>query len=249
MARYQIILAYDGTCFKGYQRQARARTVQGVVEEALRVLQWNGKSIITAGRTDTGVHADGQVVAVDLDWRHSPEELLQALNANLPQDVAVRAVKQAAEDFHPRYDAVARTYRYTVFCDPVRDPLRERFAWRVWPPIQWDLLQPAARVLIGSHDFAAFGTPPRPGGTTVRTVFKAEWRHEEDQMVFEISANAFLYHMVRRLVFLQEQVGQGRLAPDDIRTSLGTGILLTPGLAPSQGLSLWKVTYPSDGQL
>ncbi len=129
MARYQVILAYDGADFFGFQRQADGcgqRTVQGVVEQALRRIGWQGRAILFAGRTDVGVHASGQVIAFDLDWLHSTDALLAALNANLPADVAAQAAQLAADDFHPRYDARARCYRYRLFCQPRRDPLRER---------------------------------------------------------------------------------------------------------------------------
>ena len=111
MARYKVILAYDGTDFLGYQRQGKTRTVQLVVEAALVKLGWEGTTILTAGRTDSGVHASGQVVAFDLDWAHSTDDLVRALNANLPDDVAVKDGAQVVDDFHPRYDAVERTYR------------------------------------------------------------------------------------------------------------------------------------------
>ena len=135
MARYQAILAYDGSGFQGSQRQANVRTVQGAFEDALRVLNWSAHAVIIAGRTDTGVHAIGQVVAFDLEWAHSVDALLHALNANLPHDLAVRSLSLASADFHPRFDAVSRKYRYRLFCDATRDPLRERFLWRVHPPV------------------------------------------------------------------------------------------------------------------
>src|SRR5512146_243567 len=130
MARYQIILAYDGTDFLGSQRQAGSRTVQLVLENALRKIGWKGKSILLAGRTDTGTHASGQVAAFDLEWRHPVHKLQDALNASLPSDMAVWETNIAPAHFHPRYDAVSRRYRYRLFCSGQRDPLRERFAWR-----------------------------------------------------------------------------------------------------------------------
>ncbi|HZW05020.1 MAG TPA: tRNA pseudouridine synthase A, partial [Anaerolineaceae bacterium] len=122
MERYQVILAYDGTEFQGFQRQTGTRTVQSEIETALRRLGWQGRSILSAGRTDTGVHAAGQVIAFDLDWTHSPETLGRAMNAFLPSDVAVKAVRATAPDFHPRFDAVARCYHYRIYCQPARDP-------------------------------------------------------------------------------------------------------------------------------
>lgn len=251
MARYQVILAYDGTDFSGFQRQAlssQTRTVQGVVEAALRQLGWQGRSILSAGRTDAGVHASGQVIALDLEWRHSPEALRAAMNANLPPDVAAKSVELAEPDFHPRYHALARRYRYRIFCRPVRDPLLERYAWRVWPPVELEPLQQAAAFLTGSHDFAAFGTPPRLGGATVREVFQVGWEQNGSNLTFEILANAFLYHMVRRLVSFQVAIGQGELQAHAMSEHLkGGSQTFVQGLAPPQGLTLVEVIYPSQG--
>lgn len=242
--RYQVILAYDGSEFKGFQRQARARTVQGVVEEALRKLGWQGKSILAAGRTDTGVHALGQVIAFDLEWAHSPDELRNALNANLPALLAARSVSLVRSDFHPRYDASSRIYRYRLFCDEIRQPLRERFAWRVWPAVDPDRLHRTAALLEGTHDFSAFGTPPRPSSSGVRTVFRASWTVAGDELIFEISANAFLYHMVRRLVAVQVEAGQGRMPVEQIADSLAKQADPSPlGIAPACGLTLIDVKY------
>lgn len=243
MARYQIILAYDGTEYQGYQRQANARSVQGEFETALARLNWQGRTVLSAGRTDSGVHASGQVVAFDLDWPHSPEELGQALNAYLPEDMAVQGVRVVTADFHPRYDAIARTYHYRVYCQRDRHPLWERYAWRVWPEVQLNLLQQAAQLLIGRHDYSAFGTPPRPASSAVREVFRAVWQEHDGGYRFTVTANAFLYHMVRRMVFLQVQVGQGRLALEGLAQGVQAAIPLAPGLAPAQGLALVEVLY------
>ena len=135
MARYKLILAYDGTAFAGSQRQAKRRTVQGELEKALRVLGWTGRSVVLAGRTDTGVHASGQVASFDLEWKHGVDSLLRALNAGLPADMAASRMEIAGAEFNPRFDATLRIYRYRLFSGQVRDPLRERMAWRVWPSI------------------------------------------------------------------------------------------------------------------
>ena len=222
------------------------RTVQGVVETALRQLGWQDRSILAAGRTDTGVHAAGQVIAFNLDWKHSVEELQRALNANLPPDIAARLVRITQASFHPRYAALARRYRYRIYCEPVRDPLRERYAWRVWPVVDLEAMRQAALALPGTHDFAAFGTPPRIGGSTIRSVSQAGWLSEGAELVFEIVGNAFLYHMVRRLVFAQVAIGQGRLEPGTIRKNLkGSPESMVQGLAPPQGLTLVEVIYPA----
>jgi len=250
MARYQIILAYDGTDFLGSQRQAGARTVQRDLEKALCKIGWQGRSILLAGRTDTGTHASGQVASFDLDWGHGLDDLRRALNANLPNDMAVRSVNLASADFHPRFDATCRCYRYHLFCQDVRDPLRERYAWRVWPSVA-DLM-PLAAIWPGTHNFAAFGSPTTPTGSTVRRVMSAEWHHHDDEWIFDVSAEAFLYRMVRRLVYVQVAVGQGRLSADDLLRALkgkpdvpssSERQTLMAGLAPASGLTLVEVRY------
>lgn len=243
MARYQLILAYDGTHFYGFQRQGRQRTVQIEVEAALRKLGWQGKTLLAAGRTDSGVHAAGQVVAVDLDWQHTPEELGHALNAHLPEDIAVKDVLPTNPNFHPRYDAVARCYEYHIYCEPQRNPLYERYAWRVWPAIDLTILEAAAELFGGTHDFVAFGTPPRTGGSTQRTIMATGWRKAEERLRFEVTADAFLYHMVRRMVFVQVAVAQGKISLKDLEMAIHQATALPPGLAPAKGLVLKQVVY------
>ncbi len=246
MARYQVILAYDGTGFTGSQIQAKSRTVQGELEKALCKLGWPGKSILMAGRTDTGVHATGQVAAFDFDWAHSEEKLLRALNTDLPPDLVVKSLIAAPADFHPRFDAVSREYRYRLFCSQIRDPLRERFLWRVWPALDEDSLDQSAGIFLGTHDFAAMGSPTTPRGTTVRTVTKAEWKKMPDgEWQFEVRADAFLYRMVRRLVFVQVAAAQGKFPPEKIRKALAKREKIPAGLAPAHGLTLVEVNYGS----
>jgi len=249
MERYHIILAYDGTGFVGSQRQAstipgpgsKNRTVQGELEESLRKLGWKGRTVYLAGRTDTGTHASGQAAAFDLEWSHSLNELQDALNANLPGDIAVCKVTLAAANFQPRFDAVSRRYQYRLFYKNVRDPLRERYAWRVWPPVAD--LRPLAKLWLGTHDFFAFGSPVKPNGSTVRTVLSADWSSTADEWSFKIEADAFLYHMVRRLVFVQVAVGQGRVRVEDINAALANRTRVLAGLAPAHGLRLVEVRY------
>lgn len=246
MARYKLILAYDGTDFAGSQRQAKRRTVQGELEKALCALGWSGSSVVLAGRTDTGVHASGQVAAFDLEWRHGDDALLRALNAGLPADMAASSIEIAGAKFHPRFDATLRTYRYRLYCGQVRNPLHERLAWRVWPVMDEGSLDGIARVFLGRHDFAAFGSAPHARSSTFRTVSVSAWKRVEDEWQFEIQAEAFLYHMVRRLVFVQVAVGQGRCTSDAVikaleRPPAKNGI--PAGLAPAHGLTLVQVHY------
>ncbi len=244
MARYQVILAYDGSGFTGSQRQANSRTVQGELEKALHELGWSGKSVIMAGRTDTGVHATGQVAAFDFEWAHTAEKLLKALNSKLSPDLAVTSLHSASAEFHPRFDAISRMYCYRLFCEPIRDPLRERYAWRIWPSLDGNALKQNAGIFLGTHDFAAFGSPTTPKGTTVRTVTKTEWRQMPDgEWQFEVQADAFLYRMVRRLVFVQVALAQGKTSVEKVQHALYEQGKLLSGLAPSTGLALIKVNY------
>jgi tRNA pseudouridine38-40 synthase len=250
MARYKLTLAYDGANFFGSQRQANKRTVQGELEKALAKIGWTGRSVLISGRTDTGVHATGQVASADLNWSHTEDNLIRALNTSLPADMSVRSVQMVDAKFHPRFDAASRTYQYRLFCQPIRDPIRERFAWRVWPEVTGADLADAAKPFLGTHDFLAFGSPTTPKGTTVRTVMKAEWTQTaEDEWHFEVQADAFLYRMVRRIVFVQVAVAQQKVSADRIARSLANQVsiksrsALPAGLAPAHGLTLVHVEY------
>jgi tRNA pseudouridine38-40 synthase len=244
MALYQTKIAYDGTHFFGFQRQGNVRTVQLEVEKALYQLGWQGNSILAAGRTDTGVHASGQVISYQLEWSHSCEAMLKAMNAKLPDDIAVIAVKVAKDDFHPRYDALSRCYHYHIYSQSHRDPLRDRYTWCVWPEVSVEKMEKASTYLLGTHDFSAFGTPQRKGGHTNRTIISSEWEQTGDnEWVYKIRANAFLYHMVRRLVFLQVKIGQGYWTEEKFIQGIYQQFPQMSGLAKPNGLNLFEVEY------
>ena len=247
MAHYQAILEYDGTDFLGFQRQAQGRTVQGEVETALRRVGWGGRTIWGGGRTDTGVHALGQVVAFEFEWRHGAADLRRALNANLPRDVAVKAVAECAPDFHPRYSAKGRRYRYTLYNAPVRAPLLARYAWHVASPeLEMAAMQQASRLVLGRHDYAAFGDDPDEGVNTIRTVTVAEWSAEPATrcLFFEVQAEAFLHRMVRSLVGALKRVGEGSLTVETFGAILESrDRAQCPAVAPPQGLCLMEILY------
>ncbi len=246
MAHYKLILAYDGTNYNGFQRQAIKTSVQATFEEALRRLGWQGRAIMPSGRTDSGVHAKGQVVSFNLDWNHPDYALQNALNAFLPADIAVQSVQQVAPDFHPRYDALSRQYRYQLYWQSARDPLRDRYAWRLERKPELSMMQAAANDLLGEHNFIAFGKALKEDGTTIRWIYSADWVEEEDGMSFTIIGNAFLYHMVRRIVYVLVRIGLGELPVETVRIgleNLSTGIV---SLAPARGLTLEAVTFSED---
>jgi tRNA pseudouridine38-40 synthase len=245
MEHYKSILAYDGTEFAGYQRQIAAhRTVQGTVEQALRQIGWRGESVMASGRTDAGVHARGQVISYDLAWDQGTDVLTRAFNSQLPDDVAVWKTESAPADFHPRFSALGRRYRYSLLAQSHRDPLRERYAWRLKPGFDLEAMKAATKVIVGRHDFAAFGRAPNPNGHTVREVRQAQWNSDGDQLWFDIEADAFLYHMVRRLVAALVAVGIGRENVESIASLLDDPKARWQGaIAPASGLCLEAVIY------
>ena len=241
--RYRATVEYDGTDFFGFQIQARGRTVQGELEKAIEQITQQPTRIMGAGRTDTGVHASGQVIAFDLSWRHTTRELHQALNAVLPVDIVLTELTTTDFTFHPRFDAIRRQYRYTVLNQSVRSPLWARYAYHLPDPLDVEAMRQAGRQFVGTHDFAAFGKPTQ-GDSTVRQVMQAELFIEGSILTFEITANAFLYRMVRNIVGTLLRVGRGELTPVDVANLLaGRDRAATGPPAPARGLSLVRVEY------
>ena len=250
MARYGATLAYDGTDYQGFQRQPAPKpTIQAAVERAIAAITGQSVGIVAAGRTDAGVHASGQVIAFEVEWKHEERDLLRAINARLPQDIALQRVWRA-EGFHPRYDALWRQYVYRIAMVGARQPLLNRVAWQlIGQRLEVRAMNAAAAICLGQHDFAAFGTAPQPGSNTVRRVYLARWESQEKDYgrlcTFRIRGTAFLYHMVRRLVGMMAQVGQGRLSVRDFEAILFSRDLeRAKALAPPQGLVLEAVGYP-----
>jgi tRNA pseudouridine38-40 synthase len=221
--RVRALVAYDGTDYNGFQRQMDVPTVQETLETTLAQVTQESVAVHAAGRTDAGVHALGQVIAFDTSWRRGVEDLQRAMNAVLPPDVAVRELCVAASDFHPRYDARSRHYRYRIHNAPVRSPIARRYSLHVPYPLDTTLMQRVAESLVGEHDFATFGQAPQ-GEVTVRRVFSAVWGEERCHwagfggtqnrgklLTLDIEANAFLYRMVRSVVGTLLDVGQGRM--------------------------------------
>lgn len=223
MTRYRATLAYDGTAYQGFQRQAGSTpTIQRALEQALARVTGQAVTVTGAGRTDAGVHAAGQVIAFDAAWRHSDADLLRALNAVLPGDIALQDIAQQP-GFHPRFDALARLYTYDVLNAAQRQPLLRCRAWHVWTPLDRGALAAAAALLLGEHDFATFGQPPQ-GTNTVRTVLRSEWAARPVSggalLTYSVEANAFLQHMARRMVGMLVEVGRGALSVAQFEAAL-----------------------------
>lgn len=237
--RYRARVEYDGTDFDGFQVNPGRRTVQGVLEDALaRLGNGAGGRVDGAGRTDAGVHASGQVIAFPYDGRLSATELGRALDALLPEDVTIRDVRSAPDRFHPRYAARYREYRYTVWNGP-RSPLRERTALGVRIPLDTAAMARAGSVLVGRHDFRAFGAADR---STVRTVYSVRVRRDGRTVTIDVRADAFLRGMVRRMVACLLEVGLGRMDEESVRLAFaGPGPALDGASAPAKGLCLRHV--------
>ena len=237
--RIRATVEYDGTEFAGFQLQPGARTVQGELEAALARLSGGIRQpVMGAGRTDAGVHAIGQVIAFTYPGSLSVAELGEALNGNLPPDVAVRDLRRAPAGFNPRYAARYREYRYTIWNGP-RSPLRERTALRVRSGLDVAAMARAAEALEGRHDFSAFGgADPQP----VRTVHRIRVRRDGSTVTIDVRADAFLRGMVRRIVATLLAVGKGQLAATAVSDLLAArSPALGGAAAPARGLSLRRV--------
>lgn len=242
----QAIVAYDGTDFSGFQVQAEQRTVQGVLEETLVTITQESIRVVGSGRTDSGVHALGQVIAFRTCWRHELDSLQRGWNALLPKDVAVMSLCEAHEGFHPRFSAASRTYRYTIWDHPVRNPLMQRTSLWVAYSLDVEAMRQATQLLVGEHDFATFGRPPK-GENTIRQVIQAAWTQTGNVLALDIQANAFLYRMVRSIVGTLLQVGRGDLSVREFAARFAACDRSQAGsTAPACGLCLMAVHYETE---
>jgi tRNA pseudouridine38-40 synthase len=211
--RLTLTLEYDGIAFHGWAAQPGLRTVEGVMRDSLAEIFPAVGALAVAGRTDTGVHALGNVVSVDVEGGPPPERAADALNKVLPADLAVVASSEAAPDFHARHSARSRSYRYRIWRRREPSPFEQRRSW--WYPRQLDeeRLADASDLLRGVHDFRAFTPTETQHRVFERTVFRAEWHRRGDALEFEITADSFLRHMVRTLVGTMLELPPGRIAP------------------------------------
>jgi tRNA pseudouridine38-40 synthase len=237
--RLKLALEYDGTEFRGWAAQPGLRTVEGVVRDALGATYGTFESLAVAGRTDTGVHALGNVVTVDVKGGPPTARAAEALNTSLPDDVSVAAVDEAAPDFHARHSALSRSYRYRIWRRREPSPFERRRAWWHPRPLDEERLADAADLLVGEHDFRAFTPTETQHQVFTRNVMRAEWHRRGDALEFEITADSFLRHMVRTLVGTMVELPPERIAPLlDGRERAGAG-----STAPPWGLYLMSVAY------
>ncbi len=248
-------IEYDGTAYHGFQRQAETQglTIQGTLEAAITRISQETVTVYGAGRTDAGVHASGQVIHFSSAARLAPQEWMRAMNAVLPQSIAVRWTQAVPDAFHARYDALSRSYRYTIWNDAARSALQARYSYHVARPLDVDSMNEACRLLVGRRDFGAFGRSPDEGNplkpgphSCVRTMLAATCRREGARVYCDMTADAFLKGMVRRIVGTLLLVGQKRLSLNDFATIVQRAEKTHPGsAAPSHGLCLVRVRYPN----
>lgn len=242
--RYKLTFEYDGTNFSGWQKQPDVRTVEGTAEEALSTLYQQEIDIIGQGRTDAGVHARGQAAHVDLSDRYIPSRILHAMKGLLPEDVALLSVEIVPDDFHARFDAQSRSYRYQVINRAA--PLMRQQAWQVNGSLDEALLQQCAELVLGEHDFVNFCIPSGDEHqTTICTISQSCWKKEGDLLIYEITGNRFLRHMVRRLVGTMIKVSSGEIPAEEFKQLLLRNKATQKGhTAPAHGLILERVAYP-----
>lgn len=245
MRNVRVLVAYDGSCYHGWQRQSGFPSVQEELEGALATLVGEPVSVHGSGRTDTGVHALGQVASFHLETRLDDTTLRNALNAHLPSDVVVRAAETCPDDFHARFSARGKRYAYAVTTAPVRSPFARRRAHSVRGPLDTGAMQRAAAQLLGRHDFRAFAGAGSPRRTTVRSLQHARWIVRRERLVLVVQGDGFLYNMVRNLAGTLLEVGRGKLAPEEVGAILAGRDRRRAGpTAPAHGLYLLRVLYP-----
>jgi tRNA pseudouridine38-40 synthase len=258
MRTLKLTIAYDGTDFAGWQRQASDRTVQAAIEDALLPIEGSRAIVIGAGRTDAGVHAAGQVASVVLAAAITTDDLRRALNATLPTDVRVLSIEEISGTFNAQFAATRKTYRYTIWSDGVVPPALRRYVWHVAQPLDVATMNGAAQAVVGSHDFSAFQAAGSDVVTSVRTIIEsrvavvpvesmtlAAGPHVDGILLaYHITGSGFLRHMVRNIIGTLVDIGRGRKTADDMRRILESrNRALASATAPPHGLTLWRVDY------
>jgi len=256
MPSFKITIAYDGGRFVGWQRQAAGTSVQGLIEDALRVLDDDDVAVAGASRTDAGVHALGQVASFTLRRTIAADALRRALNSRLPDDVRIVSAEDVPATFHARFVASRKTYRYRIWNADLLNPFEREHAWHVRGPLAIDAMQAAARALEGRHDFAAFQAAAGTQRTTEREVFSSIVLAHDDSrgadlrpapaclMTYEITGSGFLRHMVRTIAGSLLDIGQGRRSPEWLSDVLASRDRTQAGpTAPAHGLFLVRVDY------
>jgi tRNA pseudouridine38-40 synthase len=245
MTRFAVGLEYDGGSFAGWQRQVELTTVQACLESALAEIFDHPVDIVGAGRTDAGVHARSQVAHFESSAVRGERSIVLGANTHLPPGIALQWARTVPDHFHARYSALARTYRYCILNRPMRSALAAGRSAFVYRPLAVEPMQEAALALVGTHDFSAFRAAECQAKSPVRNLTGLRVQRAGDFIVIEVTANAFLHHMVRNIAGLLIFVGQGAAPPSVAAQVLaGCNRRLAPATAPAAGLYFWRVHYP-----
>lgn len=243
--RIALGIEYDGTAYNGWQRQRAGEGVQAYLESALAKVANESIEVCCAGRTDTGVHASGQVVHFDTGSERSERGWLLGANTYLPDDVAVTWVKPVPDDFHARFSALSRSYRYIILNRLVRSALNRNRAWWVYQDLDAQRMHDSAQALLGKHDFSAFRAAGCQASTAVRELSAISVAREGDKIVLDVTANAFLQRMVRNITGALVEIGAGEKPADSLPAILAGRDRKSAGIAaPPHGLTLVQVAYP-----
>ena len=245
MKRIKLTVAYDGTNYYGWQKQPDAVTVEEVVNRELTRLLQEPIEVIGASRTDSGVHALGNVAVFDTDTRIPPEKISYALNARLPKDIVIQDSKEVPPDFHPRRTDCVKTYEYRILNTRFPVPTMRLYAHYVYKPLDVEKMQAAAAFLVGEHDFASFCSAGSQVKETVRTIYRLDLKREGNMVSFQVEGNGFLYNMVRIIAGTLIEVGIGSYPPERVREMLEAKDRIRCGpKAPACGLTLVGIRYP-----
>ena len=244
MRTIKLVVAYDGSCYHGYQKQKDFDTIQSILEEKLALLCGERVSIAGSGRTDAGVHALAQTVTFTTNGRIPCANIVRASRSLLPRDIVVLSAEEMPEGFHARFSACWKVYQYRVLCCAFANPFRVRYTWQLANELNLAAMNEAAALLLGTHDFSAFRSSGSVDSSPIKTIYAAAWHKEGSELVFRIAGDGFLYHMVRNIVWSLVQVGLGRRTKEDFAAELEAQrceFLNEP--APAEGLYLEEVGY------
>ena len=244
MRTIKLVVAYDGSCYHGFQKQKDYDTIQSILEEKLAMLCGERVVIAGSGRTDAGVHALAQTVTFTTNGRIPCANMVRASRSLLPRDIVVLSAEEMQEGFHARFSACWKIYEYRVLCGAQPDPFRMRYTWQMPNELNVAAMNAAALLLLGTHDFSAFRSSGSVDSSPIKTIYEAAWRREGRELVFRIAGDGFLYHMVRNIVWSLVQVGLGKRTEADFAAELRAKrceFLNEP--APAEGLYLAEVCY------
>lgn len=244
MKRIMLTVAYDGTRYHGWQIQKNGETIEGILNRCLSELLGESVEVIGASRTDSGVHAMGNVAVFDTESPIPAEKIAYALNRRLPEDIAVQGSKQVDPAFHPRHAVSHKTYEYRIYCAPFPMPVRRLYSHFTYVPMDIELMQRAAKYLVGTHDFKSFCSAQAQVESTIRRIDSLDLFREGRELVIRVTGRGFLYNMVRIIAGTLMEVGRGYLAPEEVERILEARDRQAAGpTAPACGLTLVQIVY------